>query len=107
MGVRADEWELNAAVGPAASGPGSFESAFRLLWAPLVRLAWAMTGSRAAAEDIVQEAFVRAEPAWAGVVNPRAYLRAVVVNAVRRRQRRRVLELRHQATVGGDPHARG
>lgn len=96
VGVRADEWDADSDAGSAMSVTGSFESTYRSLWAPLVRLAWAMTGSRAVAEDIVQEVFLRAEPVWAEVASPRAYLRASVVNAVRSRQRRRLLELRHR-----------
>jgi RNA polymerase sigma factor (sigma-70 family) len=49
----------------------------------LVRLALLLTGSDAAAEDLVQDAAVRVQARWSDVAEPRAYLRAAVVNASR------------------------
>jgi RNA polymerase sigma-70 factor (sigma-E family) len=56
----------------AARGPG------------LLRLAYVLTGNRAEAEDIVQDALSRALPRWSGIVaveHPDAYVRRMVVNA--------------------------
>jgi RNA polymerase sigma-70 factor (sigma-E family) len=56
----------------AARGPG------------LLRLAVVLTGNRADAEDVVQEALSRALPRWeriSGVDDPDAYVRRMVVNA--------------------------
>ena len=56
----------------AARGPG------------LLRLAYTLTGNRADAEDVVQEALARALPRWeriARVENVDAYVRRMVVNA--------------------------
>lgn len=64
----------------------------------LVRLAHAITGSNALADDIVQDAFLR----WrgkTGIDNPAAYLRTVVVNLSRDALRRRAVadRVRHEA----------
>lgn len=50
----------------------------------LLRLAFVLTGNRADAEDVVQDALSRALPRWsriASVDNPDAYVRRMVVNA--------------------------
>jgi RNA polymerase sigma-70 factor (sigma-E family) len=54
----------------------------------LVRLAYLLTGSRATAEDLVQDSFVRLHDRWRDVRAPSAYLRTVVVNACRAHHRR-------------------
>jgi RNA polymerase sigma-70 factor (sigma-E family) len=49
----------------------------------LLRLAYTLTGNRADAEDVVQEALARALPRWeriSGVRDPDAYVRRMVVN---------------------------
>lgn len=63
-------------------------------WAGLVRLAHLLTGSVHTAEDLVQEAFVRAYDALDEVRDPRAYMRRVVVNLTRSHHRRRGVEQR-------------
>ena len=50
----------------------------------LIRLAWVLTGNRADAEDVVQDALSRALPRWdriRAVEDPDAYVRRMVVNA--------------------------
>jgi RNA polymerase sigma-70 factor (sigma-E family) len=54
----------------------------------LVRLAYLLTGSRAIAEDLVQDSFLRLHDRWDEVRAPSAYLRTVVVNACRGHHRR-------------------
>jgi RNA polymerase sigma-70 factor (sigma-E family) len=57
----------------------------------LVRLAYVLTGSQAAAEDLVQDTFIRVYPRLDGLGDPGPYLRRSVVNACyswHRRQRR-------------------
>jgi DNA-directed RNA polymerase specialized sigma24 family protein len=39
--------------------PVSFEASYAMLWAPMMRVAYSMVGSRAVAEELAQEAFVR------------------------------------------------
>lgn len=65
-------------------------------WDGLVRLAHLLTGSVHTAEDLVQEAFVRAYDALDDVREPRAYMRRVVVNLTRSHHRRRGVEQRWQ-----------
>ncbi len=63
---------------------------------PLVEYAAFLLGSREGAEDLVQEAFVRLEPAAvARVASPRAYLFRVVRNLAFNLRRRRRLESTH------------
>jgi RNA polymerase sigma factor (sigma-70 family) len=73
----------------------TLEAVYRTQWVRLARLGWLMTGSREDAEDIVQDAFVGLERAWAGVQSPGAYLHRSVVNLVRARARHREVTDRH------------
>ena len=57
----------------------------------LVRLAWALTGSRADAEDVVQDALAKTLPRWQRIgtmEDPDAYVRRMIVNAHVSRWRR-------------------
>jgi RNA polymerase sigma factor (sigma-70 family) len=75
---------------------GTFEDLYRQLWAPMVRLAWLLAGSREVAEDVVHDAFLGLEPRWREVRDPEPYLRRSVVNGVRSQHRRRSVERRHR-----------
>jgi RNA polymerase sigma-70 factor (sigma-E family) len=96
--------------------PGRDEALSRLFEAhypDTVRLAFYLTGSWAVGEDLAQEAFVRLWRRWGGLRDHHAalgYLRTTVVNLSRSALRRRLLELRHQRSVGEgydtDPVAR-
>ncbi len=66
----------------------SFIELYEETFAPMVRLAVALTGSEALAEDLVHDAFVRVHARWSAVESPHAYLRAAVVNACRSASRR-------------------
>lgn len=93
-GTTADPGARVAPVVPTlASSP--FEEVYRAQWAPLVRLALALSGSREMAEDIVHDSFLRVSGSLENIANPAAYLRKTVVNAVRDRYRRGQLEARH------------
>jgi RNA polymerase sigma-70 factor (sigma-E family) len=70
-----------------------FVALYRDRYEAMVRLAYLMTGSRAIAEELVQDAFVSVHRSWARATQPSAYLRASVVNACRSWGRRRTLEL--------------
>jgi RNA polymerase sigma-70 factor (sigma-E family) len=63
----------------------------------LLRLAVLLVGDMAAAEDIVQEAFIRVHRTIESrsLHNPLAYLRQAVVNLGRSELRRRLVRLRH------------
>lgn len=79
----------------------------------LFRMALALTGDRAAAEDLVQEALTRTARRWRRVIrdgDPERYVRAVMLNEVRsqwRRPRRRDVSMAQppDSTSGGDHQA--
>jgi len=77
----------------------SFEELFRAQYEPMVRLAYLLTRSRAVAEDLVQDSFVRVRPRLDGLEAPAAYLRRTVTNACYSWHRRR----RREQTVPVDP----
>jgi RNA polymerase sigma-70 factor (sigma-E family) len=68
---------------------------FEERYAAMVRVATLLTGSNEAAEDLVQDTFIRLQRGWHHIEHPRAYLRKAVVNACRSWHRRRALERRH------------
>jgi len=80
-------------------------------WAPLVRLAYLLTGDRGHAEDLVQAALEKTHRRWDKVARmdaPIAYVRRVMVNtAISWRRRRRVVEVPLLAADGpvSDPYA--
>lgn len=82
-----------AAVQPTRSE--QFDVLFRRHYAPLLRLAVVMLGSREAAEDAVQEAFVALHRNWRTMRDPaaaEAYLRSAVLNRSRSWVRRQVTQ---------------
>ena len=82
------------------SGPrADLGELFRSSWADLVRLATFLTGSVPAAEDLVQDAFLRFGKAQTRPEDPTRYLRTSVVNACRSYHRRRLIERRHRPAL--------
>ena len=68
---------------------------FRRHYAPLLRLGVVMLGSREAAEDAVQDAFVALHRHWSSLRDPEAaevYLRSAVLNRCRSWMRRQVTQ---------------
>jgi RNA polymerase sigma-70 factor (sigma-E family) len=88
--------EPSEAVG---AWPKGFVDMYRSRWAPMVRLARLLTAADPAAEELVQDAFVRVRERWEAVEHPSAYVRAAVVNACRNHQRRRTIERRQLCAV--------
>ena len=83
---------------------------FRLEGARLVRLARLFTDDRNAAEDLVQEAFIRLHRAAHRIKDPSKaapYLRSIVINLARDHNRRGLMSLRHQEAIpaGAAPDA--
>ncbi len=76
-------------MGDLNAEPREVEQVYRDERAALLRLAFLLSGSRPAAEDIVQTAFASAQARWATIDNPGAYLRRVVVNQAQDGHRRR------------------
>ena len=70
---------------------GQFEAFYRERYRPLVAVVYALTGNRSAAEDLTQEAFLRAHRDWNAVrvmEAPEAWVRRVAVNLAMSRFRR-------------------
>ena len=82
---------------PDAEWPQGFVDLYRCRWAPMVRLARLLMAGDPAAEEVVQDAFLRVRARWDRIENPSAYPRVAVVNACRNHQRRRRLEKRQPA----------
>jgi RNA polymerase sigma factor (sigma-70 family) len=79
---------------PVEVAATTFEDLFRSRYEPMVRVAFLLVGSRAEAEDVVQDAFARIELRWARLDNPEGYLHRCVVNRSHDMLRRRRLEQR-------------
>lgn len=75
---------------PGAEDPSGDPLAqlFRERFAPMVRLAYLLTGSQAVAEDLVQDCFLRMSERDGDTDQPVAYLRTSVVNAAKMHHRR-------------------
>lgn len=85
---------------PVATADADFEATFRGAFEPMVRALTVASGSRAVAEDAVQEAFARAFVRWRRVSrydDPVGWVRHVAVNVVRDHHRR---EQRKRRAVG-------
>jgi RNA polymerase sigma factor (sigma-70 family) len=82
---RREAWPPDASAGEFEA---SFIELYRELQLPMVRLAWALTGSEPLAQDLVHDVFIRAHAHWQRIEHPRSYLRTAVVNACRSASRR-------------------
>lgn len=78
--------------------PTGLVDAYRAGWTDLVRLGYLLTGNRAVAEELVQDAFVAARSRWDRIDDHRAYLRTAMVNAIRDRARHAKVVERHRPT---------
>lgn len=88
-----------AEVAVSAPADDDFDSFYVAAAPELIRTATLIVGSRAVAEELVQDAFVRVHARWSTVTHPTAYARRAVINACRSHLRRRVLERRHRAAL--------
>jgi RNA polymerase sigma-70 factor (sigma-E family) len=88
--------QTEPSAGSCGSEPITFEALYQQQYARMVGLANLLCGSRAVAEDLVQDAFVRVHRHWRRVGHPVPYLRASVVNACRNEHRRRRVVRRHR-----------
>lgn len=83
--------------------PGSFDVFYRAEFTRMVRIAYALSGSRLAAEDLAQDAMVAAHRQWdrVGTLNePGAWTRRVVINKAASLYQRRKAELRAIGRLG-------
>lgn len=86
-----------------------FEMFFRAQYAAVARVAYLMTGDRAAAEDVAQESFVRLYARWGRVSRyerPDAWVRTVAVRLAQRAARKRRAELPAVADAATTPVTR-
>lgn len=91
-------------VTPEAGAGLTFEELYRRDFARLVSVAHGLSGSRAAAEELVQEAFLAAHRRWNRIgryADPSAWLRRVVVNRSVSAVRRRMAEAVALTRLGG------
>lgn len=82
----------------------SFESFYRREFRDVVGLAYALSGSRLGAEDLAQEAFIKAHERWdriGGYDRPGAWVRRVVANLAVSGFRRRSAERRAVSRLAG------
>jgi RNA polymerase sigma-70 factor (sigma-E family) len=82
---------------------GEVESAYRELGPSLMRLGWLLTSNRTDAEDVLQNVFTRYGRLESRPERPDAYLRAMVVNAVRDLYRSRARDERFGQPVDDEP----
>ena len=97
--VMAPETRSSVSDREQARDDSSLAQLYQREFGGLLRLAFSMTSSESASEEIVQDAFVKLQAAGNGVSNPAAYLRTSVVNACRSHHR-------HQAVVRRAPAPR-
>lgn len=83
-------------VGDEVGGDARLDRLFREERLPLLRLAFLLVGSREAAEDLVQDAFIAVSSRLALIDNPVAYLRATIINGSRRVYRQRERDRQHE-----------
>ena len=102
-GIEQGAGRVGEGAGPATvvvlgHGPiRSFEAVFRADHRAVVAITWALTGSRAVAEELTQEAFLRAHQRWSRIGcydNPGAWVRRTAINLAVSDRRRRAAERR-------------
>src|SRR5947207_2305974 len=84
--------------GSGSSPAQTFEAFFDANHVRMLRALYLVTGSRAAAEDVLQEAFLKVWQRWDRVRrmdDPVGYLYRTGLNTARSRRRRRLLEAKH------------
>jgi RNA polymerase sigma-70 factor (ECF subfamily) len=96
---RAETWTREGATPPVLR---SYEAFFQETYRPLVALAVVLSGSRWAAEDLVQEALSDAHREWHQIGNtnyPEFWVRRVVANKAVSLIRRRAAEVRARSRL--------
>lgn len=108
MGVLGSQRDVRNATSPARTPSAAtsvaerFADFYRGEYDGAVRLAWLLTGSQAAAEDVVQDAMTGVYRSFEQLRSPDAYLHRAVVNGAwsrsrdERRQHERVARLEHE-----------
>lgn len=89
---------IGVVAGRAASADIDLELIYQRHYVEFVRLASLLLGDSGSAEEVVQDAFVRALVSWRSIRDPArapAFLRSAVLNGARSRLRRRAVAGRH------------
>jgi RNA polymerase sigma-70 factor (sigma-E family) len=100
--VTANDLTMTGAVAPALDVDRFVADLFRAEGGSLVRLARLFVDDRNAAEDLVQEAFIRLARSARRIEDPArapAYLRSIVLNLARDHNRRGLVSLRHRSPI--------
>lgn len=103
MDPAADEWSHTDPLDGREIPVVDFDDLYRREYRPLVALAYGLSGSRAAAEEIVQDTFLAAHRRWSQIREydrPGLWLRRVVMNRSVSTVRRRLAEARAITRVG-------
>ena len=79
---------------PKATTPAGFYDFYGVQFTPMIRLAQGLVDTSECAEEIVQDAFVRAFERWDRVDQPLAYVRTAVLNGARSELRKREVRRR-------------
>ena len=94
---------IGADVGRPGAWRESFDAFYLREFAPMVTLAYAVSGSRSAAEDLAQEAMIRAGRNWERISTfdkPGAWVRRVTINLAVSALRRRSAEVKALLRLG-------
>jgi RNA polymerase sigma-70 factor (sigma-E family) len=79
-----------------------FDELYQEQWWPMLRLATGLVDQRAAAEDVVQDAFEQLHRRWSALRKPSSaldYARSAVLNGCRSVHRRRLVARRHEPQI--------
>jgi RNA polymerase sigma factor (sigma-70 family) len=90
-------------IGSDRTGTASFDELYRGAYVPVVHLAYALSGSWTVAEEVAQEAFLRAFGQLERLNNPEGWVRQVAANLARSRMRRLGAELRAMGRLAARP----
>ncbi|MCC5951436.1 MAG: sigma-70 family RNA polymerase sigma factor [Acidimicrobiia bacterium] len=91
-----------------APAPADLDGLYRSEYRRVLALAYSLTGSRTAAEELTQEGFLAAHRSWDRISrydDPAAWVRRVVANRAVSTVRRRVAEAKAVTAVGRQPQA--
>lgn len=88
----------------------SFDGFYEELYGSVLAVSYALSGSWTVAEEVTQEAFIRAYDRWTRIADldrPDSWVRTVAANLARSRMRRLGIELRALARLGGHRRSDG
>lgn len=103
MTIQDTSEEMQLAAVADVTIPASFDAFYRSEFRRMVNIAYALSGSRLAAEDLAQDAMIAAHRQWnrvGALDKPGAWTRRVVINKAASLYQRRRAELRAIARLG-------